>query len=269
MPLSESRENRETPSMEAIYKKLDDRKKVLDGFRPLSPEQALNLKAVFDLDQTYNSNAIEGNTLSFAETKLVLNEGITIGGKTLREHLEVINHKEAIDYIEELAKKATSEITETDIKNVHALVLRQIDKENAGRYRQAPVYIRRGDGSTHQFCEPIIVPEKMEFFIQWLQGENEMHPVQLASEAHFRLVSIHPFIDGNGRVSRLLMNLILQQHGFPPAVIKVANRKEYLDSLEKGQTTGDQTDFNKMIADAVGESLNLYIEAIKTNAVYR
>lgn len=255
--------------MEAIFKKLDDKKKILNGFRPLNPGQAANLKAVFDLDQTFNSNAIEGNTLSFAETKLVLQEGITIGGKTLREHLEIINHKEAIDYIEELAKKKTPEIKESDLLNVHTLILRQIDQKNAGKYRQVPVYIRQADGGTHRFCEPYIVPKKMEDFFIWLKDETEMHPVQLASEAHYRLVCIHPFIDGNGRVSRLLMNLILQQHGFPPAVIKVANRKEYLDSIQKAETSGDHSEFIKMIAVAVEESLNLYLEVLEHGAIYR
>ncbi len=253
--------------MESLFKRLDEKKKILDGFRPLRPEQAANLKSVFDLDQTFNSNALEGNTLSFSETRLVLREGITIGGKTLREHLEVINHKEAIDFIEQLAQKKTSEIRESDLLSVHGLILRQIDPKNAGRYRQVPVYIRQADGGMHRFCEPFIVPKKMEDFFIWLRGETGMHPVQLAGEAHFRLVSIHPFIDGNGRVSRLLMNLILQQHGFPPAVIKVANRKEYLDSIQNAEASGDHEEFIAMVAGAVEESLDLYIEVVREGAL--
>ncbi|MFP4474945.1 MAG: Fic family protein [Desulfatibacillaceae bacterium] len=255
--------------MEDIFKTLDEKKKLLDNHRPLPPERVANLKAVFDLDLTYNSNAIEGNTLSFAETRLVLREGITIGGKTLREHLEVINHKEAIDFVEGLAGKASGEITESDILKVHALILRQIDRDNAGRYRNLHVHVLRADGETHGFCEPWMVPKMMEDFFLWLGNEEGMHPVRLAAEAHFRLVSIHPFIDGNGRVARLLMNLILQQHGLPPAVVRVANRKEYLDSIVEAETSGDPAAFVRIIARAVDKSLDLYLEAIEGNVVYK
>jgi len=195
--------------MSGIDKKLDiidALKKELDSFRPLKTEQIKNLKTLFDIDFTYNSTAIEGNTLSYQETKVVLLDGMTIGGKSVREHLEIINHKEAIDYIEELSHKKITELHRTDIFNIHAIILKSIDTINAGRYREVPVYVLLKDGTKHIFCDPLLINDEMEVFFNWLLSNKNEHPVIIAAEAHTRFVSIHPFTDGNGRTARLILN---------------------------------------------------------------
>ena len=204
---------------------IDSLKKELDGLRPLQPEAVKSLKTLFDIEFTYNSTAIEGNTFTYQETKIVLLDGITIGGKSVREHLEVINHKEAIDYIEELSVKRTTKMRRTDIFNIHSIILQGIDSKNAGKYRTVPVYTILKNGTKHAFCDPLLIADEMDVFFDWLFSDKKgtfdsMHPIMNAAEAHTRFVSIHPFIDGNGRCARLLMNLILLQNGFVPVIIK-------------------------------------------------
>ena len=258
--------------MDSISKKLDEidaLKKELDQLRPLSGEQGKSLKTLFDVDFTYNSTAIEGNTYSYQETKVVLLDGITIGGKPVREHLEIINHKEAIDYIEELANRKKPELRRSDIFNIHSLVLRGIDPESAGKYRTVPAYVLQQDGSKHMFCDPLRITDEMDEFYNWLFSESGEHPVITAAEGHTRFVSIHPFADGNGRTARLIMNLLLLQSGYVPAIIKNRDRVQYLDALEKWQTAGHKDDFYKMIMEYERESLELYIKTIKENIIWK
>jgi Fic family protein len=191
---------------------IDNLKKELDGLRPLPRELVIGLKQLFDVDFTYNSTAIEGNTFSFQETKILLLEGITIGGKSMREHLEIVNHKEAIDYIEGLSHKKTEELKRTDIFNIHSIILQGIDPKNVGKYRGVPVYVNLRDGKRHVFCDPLRIVDEMDMFFDWLFLSKKEHPLIIAAEAHTRFVSIHPFIDGNGRTARLIMNLILIQN---------------------------------------------------------
>lgn len=239
-----------------LLTEIDSKKALLDARRPLSLAEVQRIKKIFDVDLTYNSNAIEGSTMTFNETKIVLNEGITIGGKKLNEHLEVINHKHAIDYIEELSRNKTIRVW--DIKNIHSLVLRGIDDQYAGQFRDKPVGVRQSDGSIYHFVDPLLVPEKMDVFIN-VVNSNFQHPVLKAATAHFDFVTIHPFIDGNGRTARLLMNLILLQNGYPPAIIRIANRAQYLLALEKAQSMGGLEDFNEVVGQAVLDSLNSYL----------
>ena len=185
-----------------FFKVLDEKKQKLDSKRPLSKETLKSLEENFKLEWTYNSNAIEGNTLTLKETKVVL-EGITIGGKTMREHLEAINHKEAIEFLEELVQD-NNELSEIDIKNIHAIVLKGIDNENAGRYRTENVII---SGASHIPPDAIIVPESMEKLIyRYDEWKEKYHPIIVAALLHAEFVKIHPFIDGNGRTSRIIMN---------------------------------------------------------------
>ena len=244
-------------------------KNELDLLRPMKPEQIRNLKNLFDVDFTYNSTAIEGNTFSYQETKVVLLDGITIGGKPLREHLEIINHKEAIDYIEELACKLKSELRRTDIFNIHSIILKGIDPKNAGKYRTVPVYVNQKNCTKHIFCDPLLITDEMDAFFAWLIGENTEHPAIIAAEAHTRFVSIHPFIDGNGRTARLLMNLILLQNGYVPAIIKNADRVKYLDALEQWQNNGHKEDFYNMVINCEKESLETYIKTIKEKIIWK
>ena len=250
----------------SLLKKIDQLKKQFDSLKPFDVKQAENLKEFLDIELTYNSNAIEGSTLTYAETKLILNEGITIGDKKLREHLEVINHKEAIDYIETLINKKTHEIKECEILKIHSIILRGIDTANAGRYRNAGVRIAH---SKVILPNQMKVPELMTKFFVWLQKSNNIHPVELASEAHYKFVSIHPFINGNGRTARLLMNLILLQKGYPLFTIKIEQRKKYLEVLEKAQLGESLENFNCIIGEAILESLKMHIEAIKKHIYYK
>jgi Fic family protein len=235
----------------------------------LPPELAAGLKKLFDVDFTYNSTAIEGNTFSFLETKILLQEGITIGGKTMREHLEIINHKEAIDYIEALSRKKPADLHRTDIFNLHAIILKSIDAKNVGTYRAVPVYVKLRDGTNHIFCDPLKIIDEMETYFGWLISEKTEHPLIIASEAHMRFVSIHPFIDGNGRTARLIMNLILLQHGFTPVIIKNKDRISYLDAIEDWQQNNNKDVFYKLIINYEEESLEQYLNTIKNNILWK
>ena len=197
---------------EKIIKQIDKLKKQLDDLRPLPKEQLENLDEYFRIQYTYDSNRIEGNTLTLQETALVVDKGITIGGKSVHEHLEAINHSEAVELIIELVQNKT-DLTEYILKQLHGLILRGINKNNAGKYRSVNVMI---SGSLHRPPEPFMVGKLMDdYFMFYELNKKTMHPVLLSAEMHERLVTIHPFIDGNGRTSRLVMNLILLQHGFP------------------------------------------------------
>lgn len=248
--------------------KLDNLKKELDALRPLKKEQLESIKIMYDVELTYNSNAIEGSTLDYAETKIILLEGLTIGGKTTKEHLEAINHKTAIDYIEEIAQKKTKNIKRTDVLAIHRIILRGIDDPNAGSYRAYDVYVNKGGGEKHMFPAPSKIENLMDNFYLWLKENKNMHPVLLASEAHYRLVSIHPFIDGNGRCARLLMNLILIQNGYPPAIIKMAKRKEYIQTIQSTDE-GNMDEFYSFVVDAELESLELYLDTVKNNIIWK
>jgi len=248
---------------------IDTLKGELDKFRPLSPKQVANLKRLFDVDFTFNSTAIEGNTLTLQETRVVLLDGITIGGKTTREHLEIINHKEAIDYIEKLSEKEIGDYTKSDILNIHSIVLKGIDSEHAGKYRDVPVYVRLKDGNIHRFCDPLLINDEMEKYFEWFLSKKEIHPVIFAAEAHTKFVSIHPFIDGNGRTARLIMNLVLIHYGFPPAIIKLSQRAQYLDSIENWQQNNSQIEFETLLINSVYESLQLYIDTIEKKVIWK
>jgi Fic family protein len=194
------------------------------------------MKDFYDVSYTYNSNAIEGNTLSQSETQLVMEHGITVGGKTLIEHLEVVGYKEAIDYVEALSRKSTK-ITEFEIRNIHSLICRGIMPDEAGKYRSVDV---RAAGTGYEFPVSFLVPQMMSDLVDWLNSSGaDNRPVDFATEAHFRCVTIHPFRDGNGRVARLLMNLLLLRAGFPIVVILNDMRSNYIESLIAAQQKGD------------------------------
>lgn len=242
-----------------FFKSLDEKKKILGSKRPLPKETLKSLEENFKLEWTYNSNAIEGNTLTLKETKVVL-EGITIGGKTMREHLEAINHNEAIEFLEELIND-NRELTEIDIKNIHAIVLKGIDDKNAGRYRTENVII---SGASHIPPESIRVPELMEKLIyRYDEWKEKYHPIVVAALLHAEFVKIHPFIDGNGRTARLLMNFEVMKNGYPPIIIKTEQRHKYYDTLDEGAMTGNYTEFVKIVAEQAVEMIDLYLKVIK------
>lgn len=239
------------------FDKVDELNNKLNSKRPFSKETLKSLRNSINIEWTYNSNGIEGNTLTLRETQIVL-EGITVGGKTLREHLEAINHEKAIEYIEDLVKEKNT-VTEWNIKNIHQLVLKEIDDKNAGKYRSENVAIM---GATHTPPGHLIVPELMEKLILNYQKWNKYHPIIKAALIHGELVKIHPFIDGNGRTSRLVMNLSLMNSGYLPVIIKKENRLEYYNALDKAHTTGDYTDFVKLVTNLEIEMINKYLNLL-------
>ncbi|MBU1104395.1 Fic family protein [Patescibacteria group bacterium] len=245
-------------NLDETLTQLTRKKQLLDSYKPFPPELVKNLEEWYKIELTYTSNALEGNTLSRAETALVVEKGITIKGKTLQEHQESINHANALDFIKSIESKKRQEIIEADILDIHRLILTKIDDNNAGRYRNVPVRIA---GSTVALPNPFKVPDLMEEFILWLKAENSSHPATISALAHFKLVSIHPFVDGNGRTARILMNLLLVQMGYPPAVIRKEDRMQYINAIEKAQLGGNLNDFLDLIDNAVDRSLDMYLES--------
>ena len=239
----------------SYFEEVDNLKKELDSKRPIPKETLKSLKESINLEWTYNSNGIEGNTLTLRETQVVL-EGITVGGKTLTEHLEAINHEKAIIYLDDLIKDK-GPITEWNIKNIHQLILKDIDNENAGRYRKENVTIK---GATHIPPDFVKIPELMGKLVLNYETWNKYHPIIQAALLHGELVKIHPFIDGNGRTSRLIMNLDLMNHGYNPVIIKKENRLEYYEILDKAHITGDYTDFVKLVTKLEIEMLKKYLK---------
>lgn len=243
-------------------KEITKLKKELDKYRPIPSVQLENLKTYFKIEYTYNSNKIEGNTLSLKETALVVEKGITVNGKSLQEHLEAINHAEAVELIHDFVSKKVK-FNDYFLKQIHALVLRGISKEYSGRYRHLNVRIT---GAKHMPPEPYLLEKLMEdYFMFYETNKNKLHPVILAAEMHERLLTIHPFIDGNGRTSRLVMNLILMNHGYPIAIISgdKSNRMDYYETLEKAQVDLDKLPFYHFIIDCVKNSLKEYLKIIK------
>jgi Fic family protein len=241
------------------FEKLTEKKALLDQHRPLPPELLQNLEQWFLVELTYTSNAIEGNTLTRRETAVVVEKGLTVSGKSLVEHLEATNHAAALRGIMELVSVKTSDLSESTVLDIHNTILRGIDDGNAEHYRSVPVRI---SGSEVILPNPRKVPDLMAHFIENITTESNLHPVELAAEAHYQLVTIHPFVDGNGRTARLLMNLILMQHGFPPALIRKRDRLRYIGSLEKAQLGGSKDAYYKIIAAAVDRSLDIYLKAL-------
>ncbi len=245
--------------MDDILARLSNKKQRLDSFRPLPQELIKNLDEWFKVELTYTSNAIEGNTLTRAETALVIEKGITVQGKSLKEHLEATNHVEALEYVQTLVGKKRQAISENDILEIHKLILSKIEAESAGRYRTQHARLTESDVV---LPNPVKIPDLMQEFISWLVEDNPDHIAKIAADAHYKLVSIHPFADGNGRTSRLLMNLLLMQSGFPPAIIRKEDRLAYINSLEKAQKGGGLDGFYNLIYEAVDRSLDIYLEAL-------
>ena len=247
-------------NLQAILVEIDSLKKELDNFRQFD---SFRIAQALELEYTFESNKIEGNTLTLRETDLVVNEGLTVSGKSMREHLEAINHQEAISYIKQLLDRNFS-LNERELLTIHNLILRGIIPEEAGKYRKVQVLIK---GSSHVPPQPFLVAKAMEdYFIWFLENKNKMHPIILAAEMHERLVTIHPFIDGNGRTSRLVMNLILLQHGYVIANIKgdYDTRMSYYKALEIAQTSNNKEDFLLFIAQTEKQCLERYLHIIST-----
>jgi Fic family protein len=240
-----------------LLARLQDKKAQLDALHPLPVAAVCRLQEQLAVEWTFHSNAIEGNTLSLQETRLILQTGLTIGGKSLREHFETVNHKEAVDYVETLVT-GDEPVTPSHVRQIHSLVLARIDDEGAGQYRDLPVSIA---GVPHPPPDPWEVPQLMSEWDDWLHGPaRARHPIERAALAHHRLVAIQPFLDGNGQTARLVMNLLLMRHGYPPAIILWTNRSGYYWVLSQADGGGEWPLVNH-VGRAVERSLTLYLEA--------
>ncbi|MBQ9076579.1 MAG: Fic family protein [Muribaculaceae bacterium] len=248
--------------LSVLLQECDTLKSRLSENRPLPDDALKKIEDAFAIEYTYESNRIEGNTLTLQETELVVNEGVTISGKSMREHLEAINHSEAIGFIKDFAK-SSEEINERTIKEIHAIILHGIDRKNAGSYRTVPVMI---SGSRHLPPQPYLLVKQMEDYIscfQKMQSENT-HPVLVAAYLHDELVRIHPFIDGNGRTSRLLMNLYLLRNGFTLVNLKGSDNAKiaYYNALEASHVYDHPDVFQKYVAEAEIQSLKRYLSIL-------
>ena len=226
---------------------------------PLPAPQIQNLDEWYRVELTYTSNAIEGNTLTRDQTALVVDKGMTIKGKSLIEHLEAKNHAEAVDYVRELASHTKPiDITVNTLQDIHRIVLRGIDDTNAGGFRTVPI---RVSGSRYIFPNYVKVPDLMSDLLNKLhENAKTMHPCTLAGWFHYEFVTIHPFYDGNGRTARLLMNLILEQFGYPPAIIRKEDRLVYINAIEQVRFGSTMDDFYNLIYKAVGRSFDIYLD---------
>ena len=242
-----------------LQNRIEKKLRELNMLRPLPFSASKKLKEQFQIEMTYNSNAIEGNSLTLKETFLVINEGITIKGKPLKDHLEAKDYKEALEYLYDSVEKDKKQtISERFLRNLHQLVMQKTDKEWAGKYRSSNVVIL---GADHKPPEAVDVSNQMEKLIKWIRNnKKELHIIELAALIHHELVYIHPFFDGNGRVVRLAMNLLLMQKTYPLAVILKNDRKKYYQLLSKADK-GNLTPFVNFIAQAVERSLDIYLRA--------
>lgn len=244
---------------QSIYQRIEEKKRSLDKLRPLPKLLVNRLREQMIVEWTYNSNAIEGTSLSLRETELVIEHGLTIKGKSLKEHFEAINHKEAILFLERLIRERDFRIDQLLIRQVHRLILKGIDDDNAGKYRRVEVRIT---GSKFIPPLPTLVSTEMRNLEKWLTDkENKRSLVDYAAIAHFRLVDIHPFVDGNGRTARLLMNLILMSKGYPPTVILKTERQKYYQTLDEAHR-GNLKPFVDFMGRSVERSLTWYVEAV-------
>lgn len=246
-----------------FIQRIAEKKQALDALRPLPASVLSRIEETIAVEWTYHSNAIEGNTITHNETKLVVELGITVGGKSLREHLEIHNHQKAIQYVYGLINQKSS-LRAIDILKLHEIVMRSIDDDFAGRIRNAGVRI-----SGANFIPPAAYKASilLDELVAISQTEfSNSHPILFAAWFHHRFVWIHPFFDGNGRTVRLLMNLLLMRAGYPPAIILKNDRKKYYDALN----AANNDKYNKLyllILQAVERSLNIYLQGAPGYAI--
>lgn len=243
--------------MDPLLERIAARKAELDRLRPLTAEALAGLQRHYDVELTFTSNAIEGNTLTLRETAEVIEHGITVGGKSLRDHLEAVDHDDAVRWVRALAS-GTAPIGEGVVCEIHRRILARSRPAIAGIYSAYP---RRIAGSPVAFPNPSKIPALMETFGTWL--EEAAFTPERAFEAHFRLTAIHPFGDGNGRTARLLMNLMLIRAGYPPVAVRPEDRLRYLDALERGSLADDLAPFQALLHERLDATLAAYLSVLR------
>ena len=243
--------------MEKLVQDIAIKKARLDALRPMSLAALRELQKYYDVELTYTSNAIEGNTLTFRETAEVIEHGITVGGKKLKDHLEAVDHYEAVLWMREIASQDIP-VDETVVRELHRKIVARSEPQIAGIYSPQR---RRIAGAPVVFPNPLKVPELMRDFGGWLEAAP-LTP-EAAFDAHFRLTAVHPFSDGNGRTARLLMNLLLIRGGYVPIAVRPEDRKRYLDALEHGSLTEDRRFFQALMHERLDATLAEYLSALQ------
>jgi Fic family protein len=243
--------------MDLLLNSIRTRKDRLDQMRPLPVGALKGLQKFYDFELTYTSNALEGNALTYRETGEVIEHGVTVGGKLLRDHLEAVDHYEALQWMRELAGQ-TVPLSEMVVRELHRRIVTRSQPEIAGLYSCNP---RRIPGSTAIFAGPVKIPQLMAEYGTWLE-EILSTPVT-GFEAHYRLTAIRPFADGNGRTARLLMNLILLRGGYPPVAVRPEDRTEYLDALENASLAGDPQPFQAFMHARLDTTLDEYLTVLE------
>jgi Fic family protein len=244
-------------SAAALLEAIAAKKERLDALRPLSQEALAALQKPYDVHLTYTSNAIEGNTLTWRETAEVIEHGITVGGKPLRDHLEAVDHYEALQWMRGLAVTDTA-IDDTTVRELHRRIVFRSQPEIGGIYSTLP---RRIAGSPVVFPNAAKIPQLMKEYGEWLSTAGTEPAASF--DAHFRLVAIHPFTDGNGRTARLLMNLMLLRGGYPPVAVRPEDRKTYLDTLEHASMREDLAPFQTFMHERLDATLGEYLSALQ------
>lgn len=243
-------------STESLLERIDRKKAELDTMRPLTAGEVARLTEEFTVEYTYNSNAIEGNTLTLRETDMVL-RGLTIDQKPLKDHMEAVGHKEAFDYVRELVQEKAP-ISERVIQQIHYLVLAD-KKDDRGVYRRVPVRIM---GAQHEPVQPYLIRPMMEQLLADFAASQE-HIVTKLARFHIEFEGIHPFIDGNGRTGRLLVNLELMKAGFPPIDIKFADRMAYYDAFDAYHVRHNLGAMEKLFAGYIDQRLDAYLGMLR------
>lgn len=263
-----------------ILNKIDKIRKEIDTFRPFSEDLQKTLQEQLRIEWTYNSNAIEGNALTLGETAFFLREGLTSEGKPLHDYLEAQNHAEAIDRLQDIISKKQS-ITESLVKALHGVLMKggeftmtkgqygqMIHKKlYIGEYKKQSNHVLTLSGKIHHYTDPIHVHDEMEALLKWLNNAKKLHPVDRAAQFHYRFVNIHPFDDGNGRMSRLLMNLLLMQAGYYPCIIQNAHRRRYIQALEQVDALKDNLLFINFVAQELLVTEEKVLEIVQGKAV--
>lgn len=269
-------------TLNEIIKRVDELKAELDALRPIEPEQEQRIRQKLRLDWNYHSNAIEGNTLTLGETRAFLLHGITAKGKPFKDYLDIKGHNEAITHLEDFVRGQRT-LTEADLRELHKILLvepYEVDALTAdgkltrkrialGQYKTTPNHVRTSTGQIHYYATPEETPAKMGDLMQWYRKETdkgELHPLILAATFHYRFVAIHPFDDGNGRMARLLMNLILMQAGYVPVIVRLGSREEYLLALEKADA-GELEDFIILMGEELIQSLQLTLKGARGESI--
>ncbi len=247
--------------LDKILARVQDKKDQLDMLRPLPEPVLRNLRDSLTLEWTYHSNSIEGNTLSLIETKLVVEDGMTIQGKSLREHFEAVNHQEAVEWIEDLVP-TNEPLHKVDVRTLQSIVLQKIEKSIAGVYRTGSVRI---SGANFVPPDALLIEEFMDELINWFNAAGTLPPLVKAAIFHHRFVWIHPFFDGNGRTVRLLMNLFLMRQGYPPAIILKQDRRKYYEALNRANK-GNYGKLLLLVLQAAERTLDIYLSSVTSHA---